>query len=64
MNLQVFLLVIEALHCIGLFSNMRMLFRLLSCCFRKENKYRYLVPWMKCPFVYQIIFLATVTMYE
>ena len=40
-----------------------MLFRLLSCCFRKENKYRYLVPWMTCQFVYQIVFLATVTMY-
>ena len=28
-----------------------------------ENKYRYLVPWMTCQFVYQIVFLVTVTMY-
>lgn len=40
-----------------------LIFRLLSCCFRKENKYRYLVPWMTCQFVYQIVFLVTVTMY-
>ena len=63
MNLSFFLLVIVALDCIGFFSNIRMLFRLLGCCFRKENKYRYLVPWMTCQFVYQIVFLVTVTMY-
>ena len=63
MNLPFFLLVIVALDCIGFISNIRMLFRLLSCCFRKENKYRYLVPWMTCQFVYQIAFLVTVTMY-
>ena len=63
MNLPFFLLVIVALDCIGFISNIRMLFRLLSCCFRKENKYRYLVPWMTCQFVYQIVFLVTVTMY-
>ena len=54
MNLPFFLLVIVALDCIGLFSNnfIRMLFRLLSCCFRKENKYRYLVPsGVTCQFV-------------
>ena len=60
MNLPFFLLVIVALDCIGLFSNIRML---SECCFRKENKYRYLVPWMTCQFVYQIVFLVTVTMY-
>ena len=63
MNLPFFLLVIVALDCIGLISNIRMLFRLLSCCFRKENKYRYLVPWMTCQFVYQMVFVVTVTMY-
>ena len=63
MNLPFFLLVIVALDCIGLIFNIRMLFRLLSCCFRKENKYRYLVPWMTCQFVYQMVFLVTVTMY-
>ena len=63
MNLPFFLLIIVALDCIGFISNIRMLFRLLSCCFRKENKYRYLVPWMTCQFVYQIVFLVTVTMY-
>ena len=63
MNLPFFLLVIVALDCIGLISNIRMLFKLLGCCLRKENKYRFLVPWMTCQFVYQIAFLVTVTMY-
>ena len=38
MNLPFFLLVIVALDCIGLISNIRMLFRLLSCCFRKGQE--------------------------
>ena len=63
MNLPFFLLVIVALDCIGLISNIRMLLKLLGCCLRKENKYRFLVPWMTCQFVYQIAFLVTVTMY-
>ena len=63
MNLPFFLLVIVALDCIGLISNIRMLLKLLGCCLRKENKYRFLVPWMTCQFVYQIVFLVTVTMY-